>query len=91
MKTRIDVLAGVALAALFQGATNLVQTSRASTRLGSVVTSAIPQQTGTAVLSARWMSMADLLCLACRRETTTCLQSQTINYPVSRVGFEGRA
>jgi hypothetical protein len=43
MKTRIAVLAIVALASLFQAATTPGQTSRADTGLGAVITTTVPQ------------------------------------------------
>jgi hypothetical protein len=51
MKTTFVVLASVALALLLQAATNTNQAGRTGTGFGSAITSAIPQQTGTAVLS----------------------------------------
>ena len=51
MKSRIAVLAIAALAASLQATTNIGQTSRGSAARGVLMTSAIPTQTGTAVLS----------------------------------------
>jgi hypothetical protein len=51
MKTRVAVLAIMVLTALLQAVTVISNASRAGTRLGAVITTANPQQTGTAVLS----------------------------------------
>src|SRR5712691_9626502 len=51
MKIRIAVPAIVVLTALLQAVIVIGNASRAGTRIGAVITTAIPQQTGTAVLS----------------------------------------